>query len=130
MLKSGDYAYVLRDISAVITACKTKGALCKVIIETGLLTKEEKRVASSLALQAGADFIKTSTGFVPGGATVEDVAMMTSLARPLGKEVKASGGVRDRQAAVAMVEAGATRIGASAGVAICSSGVPQSPGGY
>lgn len=129
MLKSGDHAYVLRDISAVVTACKSRGALCKVIIETALLTKEERQIASSLALQAGADFIKTSTGFAPGGATVEDVAMMAALARPLGKEVKASGGIRDRKAALAMVEAGATRIGASAGVAICSGGA-QSGGGY
>lgn len=130
MLKAGDHDYVFQDISLVVKACQSKNAICKVIIETALLTKEERKIASTLALKAGADFIKTSTGFAPGGATVEDVTMMASLAKPLGKEVKASGGVRDRQTALAMVEAGATRIGASAGVAICSGGNNQSSGGY
>jgi deoxyribose-phosphate aldolase len=120
MLKAKYYAYVINDISAVVTACKAKGAICKVILETSLLTEEEKAIASILALRAGADFIKTSTGFGGGGATIEDIALMSSIAQELGGEVKASGGIRDRKAALAMVGAGATRIGASAGVAICA----------
>jgi len=121
-LKAGEHDYVLRDISAVVTACKAKGAACKVIIETALLTKEQISQVSELAVRAGADFVKTSTGFSTGGATVEDVALMASIAHPAGKEVKASGGIRNRETALAMVNAGATRIGASAGVVICSGG--------
>lgn len=115
-LKSGDEDLVRQDIEAVVNAAKGK-ALTKVIIETSLLTDEEKVRASELAVQAGADFVKTSTGFSTGGATVEDIALMRKTVGPtIG--VKASGGVRDSQTATAMIEAGATRIGASAGIEI------------
>ncbi len=118
-LKSGDLALVEQDIAAVTTVCRQAGALSKVIIEAALLTDEEKTTACVLAKAAGADFVKTSTGFGPGGATVADVALMR---RVVGAEmgVKAAGGVRDRADLDAMVAAGATRIGASAGVRIVS----------
>jgi deoxyribose-phosphate aldolase len=115
-LKSGDDELVEKDIRAVVEAAKGK-ALVKVIIETCLLTEEEKVRACELAVKAGADFVKTSTGFSTGGATVEDIALMRKTVGPeIG--VKASGGVRDAQTAQAMIEAGATRIGTSSGVAI------------
>ena len=116
-LKSGDLELVKRDIASVVDVCHAKGALCKVIIEAALLTDEEKVLACQLAKAAGADYVKTSTGFGPGGATVHDVALMR---RTVGLEmgVKAAGGIRSYEAARAMVEAGATRIGASAGVKI------------
>jgi len=115
-LKSGRHDVVRNDIRAVVEAVSGE-ALVKVIIETGLLTDEEKVTACLLAREAGADFVKTSTGFGHGGATVADVSLMR---RTVGPEmgVKASGGVRDLTTALAMVEAGANRIGASAGVAI------------
>jgi len=114
-LKSGDLATVEEDIRAVVQAAA--GVLTKVIIETSLLTEEEKVTACELAVKAGADFVKTSTGFSGGGATVEDIRLMRKTVGPeIG--VKASGGVRDREATLAMIEAGATRIGASAGVQI------------
>ncbi|NNV05443.1 deoxyribose-phosphate aldolase [Geobacillus sp. C56-T2] len=115
-LKSGDVELVERDIRAVVEAAAGK-ALVKVIIETALLTDEEKVRACQLAVKAGADYVKTSTGFSGGGATVEDVALMR---RTVGDKagVKASGGVRDRETAEAMIAAGATRIGTSSGVAI------------
>jgi deoxyribose-phosphate aldolase len=125
-LKSGQYELVREDIEAVVKAAKGK-ALVKVIIETGLLTNEEKVKACELAKQAGADFVKTSTGFGPGGATVEDIALMRRTVGP-NMGVKASGGIRDYEAAVAMVKAGANRIGASASVAIVTRAKPQ-PGG-
>lgn len=107
---------VARDIRAVVEAAKGK-ALTKVIIETCLLTEEEKVRACELAVKAGADYVKTSTGFSTGGATVEDIALMRKTVGPeIG--VKASGGVRDVQGAKDMIEAGATRIGASSGVSI------------
>jgi deoxyribose-phosphate aldolase len=116
-LKSRDYDSVRDEIEAVVRVCHERGAILKVIIETGLLTEEEKVKACELAKASGADYIKTSTGFGPSGATVEDVALMRSV---VGKEmgVKASGGIRTFQKAKAMIEAGATRIGASAGVKI------------
>ena len=115
-LKDGDDAYVKADIEAVVRAAKGR-ALTKVIIETCLLTDEEKRRACRLAKEAGADFVKTSTGFSTGGATVADVKLMReSVGEALG--VKASGGVRDRAAAEAMLAAGATRLGTSSGVPI------------
>jgi deoxyribose-phosphate aldolase len=115
-LKSGMYDLVLDDIKAVVQAAQGK-ALTKVIIETCLLTDEEKVKACELAKEAGADFVKTSTGFSTGGATVADIALMRKTVGPeMG--VKASGGVRDTATAKAMVEAGANRIGASASVAI------------
>jgi deoxyribose-phosphate aldolase len=116
-LKSGDYDLVRTDIEKVVDAAHDGGALCKVILETALLTDEEKVVASSLAKGAKADFVKTSTGFGPGGATVYDVALMRETVGPhMG--VKASGGVRTADDAEDMIAAGATRIGASAGVEI------------
>lgn len=115
-LKSNNDAIVQKDIEAVVDAAKGK-ALTKVIIETSLLTEDEKVRACKLAKDAGADFVKTSTGFSGGGATVEDIKLMRQT---VGSEmgVKASGGVRDLEATNAMIDAGATRIGASAGVDI------------
>jgi deoxyribose-phosphate aldolase len=115
-LKSGDDALVRRDIESVVQAARGC-AIVKVILETALLTREEKIKACLLAKQAGADFVKTSTGFSSGGATVEDIALMRETVGP-GMGVKASGGIRDTATAAAMVAAGATRIGASASVAI------------
>nr|WP_042146001.1 deoxyribose-phosphate aldolase [Paucisalibacillus sp. EB02] len=115
-LKSGNEEFVKQDIQAVVEAAKGK-ALTKVIIETSLLTEEEKVKACQIAKEAGTDYVKTSTGFSGGGATVGDVALMRKTVGPdLG--VKASGGVRDLAQAKAVIEAGATRIGASSGVAI------------
>lgn len=115
-LKNGDLDVVEADIKAVSTVCKGK-ALLKVIIETCLLTDDEKRIACELSVKAGADFVKTSTGFSTSGATVADIQLMRSVVGPhIG--VKASGGVRDRETALALVEAGASRIGASASVSI------------
>jgi deoxyribose-phosphate aldolase len=116
-LKSGDHELVYGDIAKVVDAAHEVGAICKVILETALLTDEEKVVASALAKRAKADFVKTSTGFGPGGATVYDVALMRETVGPeMG--VKASGGVRTADDAEDMIAAGATRIGASAGVQI------------
>ena len=116
-LKSGDLATVERDIEAVTVPCRDCGALSKVIIEAALLTDDEKVTACTLAKAAGADYVKTSTGFGPGGATAADVALMR---RVVGAEmgVKAAGGVRDLEGMQAMIAAGATRVGASAGVKI------------
>ncbi|MBO0997353.1 deoxyribose-phosphate aldolase [Bacillus sp. SD075] len=116
VLKSGEYEEVEADIRAVVDAVKTK-ALVKVIIETSLLTEEEKVIACELSLRAGADFVKTSTGFSTGGATVEDVALMHEIVKDKAG-VKASGGIRDLKDLKSMVEAGATRVGASSGVKI------------
>ncbi|HSG79728.1 MAG TPA: deoxyribose-phosphate aldolase [Acidimicrobiia bacterium] len=118
-LKSGDHDLVERDIAGVADACREAGGVCKVIIETALLTDEEKVVASRLARLAKAHFVKTSTGFASGGATVYDVALMREAVGP-DMGVKASGGVRSREDAMDMIAAGATRIGASAGIAIVS----------
>lgn len=115
-LKDKNYDLVQSDIQAVVDAAKGK-ALVKVIIETALLTDEEKAKVSELAVKAGADFVKTSTGFSTGGATIEDVALMRKTVGP-DVGVKASGGVRGLEDAKAMIEAGATRIGASSGVSI------------
>ncbi len=116
-LKSGDHDLVLKDIEKVVDAAHEVGALCKVILETALLTDEEKVIASSLAKKARADFVKTSTGFGPGGATVYDVALMRETVGP-NMGVKASGGVRTAVDVEDMIAAGATRIGASAGIEI------------
>lgn len=126
-LKSERYEEVGRDISSVVRACSTAIPV-KVIIETGLLSDEEKIRACQLAVAAGAKFVKTSTGFVPGGATVEDVSLMR---RTVGSEVgvKASGGIRTRELAQSLIHAGANRIGASAGVAIVQ-GTGTISGGY
>lgn len=126
-LKSKDYTLVEQDIRAVVEACPP-GIIHKVILETSLLNDDEKVTACALAKSAGANFVKTSTGFSTGGATIYDVTLMRATVGPeLG--VKASGGVRDRATAVAMVRAGATRIGASASVAIVS-GAKSSGSGY
>ncbi len=125
-LKSGDSAAVRDDISAVVNA--VPGHVVKVIIETALLTSEEKVLACQLAEQAGAHFVKTCTGFNGGGATVEDVALMR---RTVGNkmEVKASGGIRGAKTALALVEAGATRLGTSGSLAIVN-GVEAESSGY
>ena len=118
-LKGGDHELVKQDIAKVVEACREVGAVCKVILETGLLTDEEKVVAARLAKAARADFVKTSTGFGPSGATVWDVALMREAVGPeMG--VKASGGVKTAEQARDLIAAGATRIGASAGVQIVS----------
>ena len=117
-LKSGDDDLVLRDIRAVVEDCVDGGAVCKVIIETALLSDDEKRLASQLARQARAHFVKTSTGFSTGGATAADVALMAEVVRGAGMEVKASGGISSYEDAKAMIEAGATRLGASASIGI------------
>ena len=117
-LKSGDDALVLRDIRAVVEDCVDGNAVCKVILETALLSDAEKRRASELARQARAHFVKTSTGFSTGGATVSDVALMAEVVRGAGMEVKASGGISSYNDAKAMIEAGATRLGASASIGI------------
>lgn len=118
-LKSGNYDQVREDIARVAEAAHEVGGLCKVILETALLTDEEKVLASSLAKEAKADFVKTSTGFGSGGATVYDVALMRETVGP-DMGVKASGGVRTLEDVEDMIAAGATRIGASAGVQIVS----------
>jgi len=116
-LKSGDLRCVERDIEAVVGPCRTSNTLSKVIIEAALLTDDEKVTACTLAKAAGADYVKTSTGFGPGGATAADVALMRRI---VGADmgVKAAGGVRDLEGMKAMIAAGASRVGASAGVKI------------
>jgi deoxyribose-phosphate aldolase len=116
-LKSGDLRLVEQDIEAVTGPCREHRVVSKVIIETSLLTDEEKVAASTLTKAGGADFVKTSTGFGPGGATVADVTLMRKI---VGEQmgVKAAGGVRDYEQMKAMVAAGASRVGASAGVRI------------
>ncbi len=116
-LKSKDYELVKQDIASVAQACHAGNAILKVILETALLTDEEKETACQLAMAAGADFVKTSTGFGPGGATVEDVALMRRVVGP-AVGVKAAGGIRTYADAQAMIAAGANRLGASRGVRI------------
>jgi deoxyribose-phosphate aldolase len=125
-LKSADLRTVERDIEAVVEPCRQCGATSKVIIEAALLTDDEKITACTLAKAAGADFVKTSTGFASGGATAADVALMR---RVVGADmgVKAAGGVRDLEGLKAMVAAGATRVGASAGVKIVQESKGQKP---
>jgi len=122
-LKSGHVDAVRKDIEAVVIACKDKAEV-KVIIETCYLTDEEKRQASLLSKEAGADFVKTSTGFGTNGATVEDIAL---IRRTIGPDmgIKASGGVRDLNIARQLIQAGATRLGASSSIAIVTGGVGQ-----
>jgi deoxyribose-phosphate aldolase len=127
-LKSGDHQTVLTDIEKVVDSAHEAGVIVKVILETSLLTDEEKVIASSLAKQARADFVKTSTGFGGGGATVYDVALMRETVGP-DMGVKASGGVRTKSEVEDMIAAGATRIGASAGVQIVSGDQGDSGGG-
>jgi deoxyribose-phosphate aldolase len=125
-LKSGDLRAVERDIEAVTAPCRSCGALSKVIIEAALLTDDEKITACTLAKAAGADYVKTSTGFASGGATAADVALMR---RVVGSEmgVKAAGGVRDLEGMKAMIAAGASRVGASAGVKIVQQARGEQP---
>lgn len=122
-LKSGASDVVAADIQAVTAVSRNK-ALVKVIIETSLLTEGEKQIACQLAVEAGADYVKTSTGFSTGGATIEDVKLMRE-AVGLGVGVKASGGVKSLEDANRMIEAGATRIGASSGIAIVNATVEE-----
>ncbi len=125
-LKSGNLKYVEEDIRAVKRACRSTTVL-KVILETSLLEENEKILACEISKKVGVDFVKTSTGFGGGGATVGDIELMRRVVGPeMG--VKASGGIRDFKTAVAMIKAGATRIGAGAGVAIVTGG--KSEGGY
>jgi len=124
-LKSGNYRAVQTDISRVVDAVAPTPV--KVIIETGLLSRDEKIAACVLAKSAGAHFVKTSTGFSKGGATVEDIALMKEVVGA-DMEVKASGGIRDRETALAMLNAGATRVGASASIAIVTG--REGSGGY
>lgn len=126
-LKDKNYDLVEKDIKAVVDAADKK-ALVKVIIETCYLTDEEKKIACELAVKAGADYVKTSTGFGTGGSTPADIKLMReTVGSDIG--VKASGGVRNNQDAIAVIEAGATRIGASASVAIIN-GEDASGSGY
>ena len=120
-LKSGDHETVRKDIEKVSDACREAGVKNKVIIEAALLTDEEKVIASYLAKQAKADYVKTSTGFGPGGATVHDVLLMRETVGP-DMGIKAAGGIRSAEDMEDMIAAGATRIGASAGVAIVTGG--------
>ncbi len=115
-IKSGEWQYVLDDMSSLSQVVHQQGGLLKVILETCLLTQEEKIKSCELAIKAQVDFVKTSTGFSTGGATLEDVRLMRSIVGEMG--VKASGGIRDAEAARKMIEAGATRLGTSAGVEI------------
>jgi deoxyribose-phosphate aldolase len=127
-LKSGDRLLAQADIAGVAQVVHGNGGLLKVILETSLLSLDEKLVACQLSLAAGADFVKTSTGFAGGGATVDDVALMRGVVGDKAG-VKASGGVRSAADALAMVHAGANRIGTSAGVAIvCELGAPAAAG--
>lgn len=117
-LKDKDYDFIVNDIKTVKKACKDKPL--KVILETDLLTKDEIKKACELCVEAKADFVKTSTGFVKGGvgAKAEDVKLMFDTVSPYGLKVKASGGIRDKEAALKMLEAGAERLGTSSGVKI------------
>ncbi len=125
-LKARDLELVARDIQGVVLASHAKGALVKVIIEAALLTDEEKTIACLLSKEAGADFVKTSTGFASGGATVHDVELMRRVVGPeMG--VKAAGGIRTFEDAENMIKAGATRIGASAGVKIIQGPTGEKP---
>jgi len=129
MLKSGEYDYVERDIASVVNVAREYQITTKVIIETGLLTDEEKVKACLLSKRAGASFVKTSTGFSKGGATVGDVALMRKVVgSALG--VKASGGVRSHEDAVALIASGADRIGASASVMIVIGDKKTGESGY
>ena len=127
-LLSGDHAAVLADIRGVAEECHNAQAIVKVILETSLLTDATKILACKICVEAGADFVKTSTGFSGGGATVEDVALLRNNVLPL-MGVKASGGIRSYEDLRKMVDAGATRIGTSGGVAILA-GALAAEGAY
>ena len=116
-LQSGDWKYVLDELAEFAKICRDGGAISKVIFENCYLTREEKLLSCKLAVEAGVDFVKTSTGFGTGGATVDDVKLMREAVGP-AMGLKAAGGIRDLETALRMIEAGATRIGTSAGRAI------------
>lgn len=122
-LKSGQYDRLQHDITEVVSAVHDRGGIVKVIIETCLLSDDEKRRMCEVVSNAAADFIKTSTGFSTGGATIEDVRLLRQHVGP-SVQVKASGGIRDAQTAIAMLNAGATRLGTSSGVAIVTAAAP------
>lgn len=123
--KSGEWDVVEKDIQALAEACHKSGVILKVILETCLLSNEEKVKACELSWKAGADFVKTSTGFSTGGATIDDVKLMRqTVGENLG--VKASGGIKDAATAEAMIKAGATRLGTSSGVQLVTKGVANS----
>lgn len=127
-VKSQAWQYVLDDMSSLAQVCHQQGALLKVILETCLLSQEEKKMACELAVKAGVDFVKTSTGFSNSGATIEDVKLMKDIVGPkIG--VKASGGIRNTETAKAMIEAGASRLGTSASVEIVN-GLKAESGTY
>lgn len=117
-IKSGKWDWVEEDVSRIAAVCREQDARLKVILECTLLTDEEKTRAAELCVRAQAHFVKTSTGFAAGGATVDDVRLLAEIAAPAGVGVKASGGIRSYDDAVAMIAAGATRIGTSSGVQI------------
>lgn len=127
-VKAGEDARVHDDIAGVVAECRAAGALCKVILETCLLANAEKDRACRLCVAAGADFVKTSTGFSTGGATAEDVALMYGVVAPSGLKVKASGGVRSLGDARRMIAAGASRIGTSGGIDILRAMTGRPPG--
>ena len=118
-LKNKDINYLKNELTSVATITQLRGGKLKVILETGLLTEEEIRLACTLCAELTVDFVKTSTGFGPPGATVETVALLRSLLPP-GIKIKASGGIRDRATALALIQAGADRIGTSAGTEIAA----------
>lgn len=119
-LKDGEYDFIVNEISAIKTACQNKKL--KVILETDLLSQSEIRTACELCIKGGADFVKTSTGFVKNGvgAKAEDVKLMYETVKSAGLQVKASGGIRDKNTALKMIEAGAVRLGTSSGAKICA----------
>ena len=119
-LKDGEYDFIVNEISAIKTACQNKKL--KVILETDLLSQSEIKTACELCIKGGADFVKTSTGFVKNGvgAKAEDVKLMYETVKSAGLQVKASGGIRDKEAALKMIEAGAVRLGTSSGAKICA----------
>jgi deoxyribose-phosphate aldolase len=134
-LKSDQDELVYNDIRAVVEVCHAAGAICKCILETAALTEDEKLRACEAAKRARADFVKTSTGFGGGGATVEDITLMSNAVAGTGMGVKASGGIRNFADADRMLKAGATRIGASAGLRIVqecqgAASAPSTAGNY
>ena len=126
-LKADDDEVVLNDIKAVADVCRDKGVISKVILETCLLTNDEKTRACRFCIKAGVNFVKTSTGLSTGGATVEDIALMSQIVKSYGLGVKASGGIRNLADAQKMIAAGATRIGTSGGVKIMQELAGQKP---
>lgn len=127
-IKSKNWQYALDDMSSLAQVCHQQNALLKVILENCLLTNDEKKKSCELAVKAGVDFVKTSTGFSTGGATIEDIKLMRSIVG-INMGVKASGGIRDTETAKLMIEAGATRLGTSASVEIIN-GAASSSSGY